>query len=652
MADLLPLADDAEKRERCRELLQTTSSPAVDLSSRVDRTRVEKIQPSLPPSPSGAGGLEALIRVARWMASEKDPDRLLNLIIRQSAELSGAEAGIVLLEEGKGKMSPKASVNLSLDDSLVQMSGGIAQQVVGSGELVLIGDALGDQRFRVYESVIDLHLQSILALPIRSQNGLVGVLALIHRHRNNAFAGVSLELMQAFADQAGMALENARLVKHLEEAGRKLAEDLDAAEEELRLARRQLTESSLLKRFAEEKLISRNPKMEELFGIVERIRDTDLSVFVNGESGTGKELIARSLHRKSRRAKAPFMAVNCAALPAHLIESELFGYKAGAFTGAVRDKKGLIEEAGGGTLFLDEIGELEINLQAKLLRVLEEKEITRVGDTRPIPVNFRLISASHKNLKEQISLGRFREDLYYRVCEIELKLPPLRERKEDIPLLAQEFIDRYLEGQKEKAKVHPGRDFLKILLENPWPGNVRELENVIRVATALRKGAVLHFGDLPESVRGSLSQKREAENGKHETGSQYRRPHLSSPSIQSTASNERNQLSTSLFDPQKTWREMEMVVIAKALLLFNFDVKQASESLACAVSKLYQRMREYGMEKRKTEFESHPFAYQKGMALEEIKKEVFQAALKNCQDSPYQAARLLKVSPGMVYKWK
>jgi transcriptional regulator with GAF, ATPase, and Fis domain/Tfp pilus assembly protein PilF len=657
MGDLLPLADDAEKRERCRELFQTAPSPTGDGTSKVERTRVEKIQPGLPAS-SGGGGLEALIRVARWMASEKDPERLLTLIIRQAAELSAAESGIILLEEGKGKMTPRASVNLNLDDSLVQMSGGIAQQVLGSGELVLIGDAQEDQRFRVYESVVDLHLQSILALPIRSQNGLVGVLSLIHRHRPNAFASISLELMQAFADQAGMALENAHLIKRLEEASRKLAQDLDAAEEELRQARRQLSESTLLKRFAEEKLISRNPRMEELFRIIERIRDTDLAVFVHGESGTGKELIARSLHRKSRRSKSPFVAVNCAALPAHLIESELFGYKAGAFTGAVRDKKGLIEEAGGGTLFLDEIGELETSLQAKLLRVLEEKEITRVGDVKPLPVNFRLISASHKNLKEQIALGRFREDLFYRLCEIELKIPPLRERREDIPLLAQEFIDRYLEDQKEKGKARPGRDFLKILLDYRWPGNVRELENVVRVATALRKGSVLHFEDLPESVRVSLSEKWDRGAWKVEAGNQKPDAKSMKGDFSFQASGLRpvasasEVSSNSLFDPQKTWREMEMVVIAKALLLFHFDVKQASDSLGCAVSKLYQRMREYGMEKRKGEFESHPFVYQKGMPLEEIKKEVFQAALKNCQESPYQAARLLKVSPGMVYKWK
>ncbi|MFO1518618.1 MAG: sigma 54-interacting transcriptional regulator [bacterium] len=414
----------------------------------------------------------------------------------------------MLLEDAGGKMVPRASVNLSLNETLAQMSQKMAAQVLATGEVLQTGNAQQDDRFRIYESVVDLGLQSILALPIRSENRVMGVLSLVHRHRMNAFQDVSLELMLAFADQAGIALENARLVKSLEEAQGRLSRDLQQTQEELDEVRRNISGAEVLKRFIGEKLISGNKAMGELFSVVERLRDTDLSVLLHGESGTGKELIARSLHRKSRRAAKPFVAVNCAALPANLIESELFGYRAGAFTGATRDKKGLIEAAHEGTLFLDEIAELELPLQAKLLRVLEEREVTRLGDVKPVAVDFRLISASHRNLKEEIVLQKFREDLFYRICEIELKFRRCA-RKEDIPLLAQAFIDEYLGkegGAKRRRRRRRGafkEGSLKASHRLFLARQLRELENVIRVATALRKGSILHTEDVPESVRAS-----------------------------------------------------------------------------------------------------------------------------------------------------
>jgi transcriptional regulator with GAF, ATPase, and Fis domain/serine/threonine protein kinase/Tfp pilus assembly protein PilF len=639
-ADLLHYADDAEKRERCQEILKNRPGTQTPLAAPTEtQTRVEKISsPSAPVGPArpAGGELAALIRVARWLASEKDPERLLTLILRQATELSGAEAGMIMLDDGSGNMDAKASVNLSLDDPLLKMSGGVARQVLETGEAVVTGDALTDTRFKVYESVVHLQLHSILALPIRSQNGVLGVLSLVHRHRVHAFDPASLDLLKAFADQAGLALENARLVKSLEEAKTRLAQDLETAQEELEQARRNLSESSLFRHFAEQSLISGNKSMADLFRIVERLSRTDLSVLIRGESGTGKELIARYLHRNSNRAKSSFVAVNCAALPANLVESELFGYRAGAFTGATRDKKGLLEEAQGGTLFLDEIAELELPLQAKLLRALEEREITRLGDTRPIPVNFRLLSATHRPLQELTASGKFREDLFYRICEIEIPIPPLRERKEDIPLLAQEFIDRYLKEQGEKVKAHLGRELLKLLLDYPWPGNVRELENVIRVATALRRGSVIRAEDLPEGLKNQLG-----------------RSSLKTPSAAEIPPPAPLPSSggLSLFDPRKNWREIETLIFAKALLLFGFDVKKAAASLQCAASTLYQRVREHGLEDRKEEFTAHPFSYREGTSLDALKKETFQEALRHCEDSPYQAAKALGVSPGMVYKW-
>lgn len=204
------------------------------------------------------------------------------------------------------------------------------------------------------------------------------------------------------------------------------------------------------------------------------------------------------------------MAINCAALPEALLESELFGFKAGAFTGAERDKKGLIEEAEGGTLFLDEVTELPLLLQAKLLRVIQEKELMRVGENITRKVDFRVLSASHKKLSEEVRAGKFREDLFFRLCEMELELPALRERKEDIPLLAKEFIQRFCDADQVDKPPKLTKELLQAFLNYDWPGNVREFESFIKVALALRSGALLQLKDLPESYLQRLGQKRSA----------------------------------------------------------------------------------------------------------------------------------------------
>jgi len=417
---------------------------------------------------------------------------------------------------------------------------------------------------------------------------------------------------------------------------RELQERLDRTQQELTLAREQAVESSLLGRFAEQDFLSRDPTMQELFRTVERVRDTDLSVVLHGESGTGKELLARSLHDRSRRHQGPFVAVNCAALPAALIEAELFGYRAGAFTGANRDKAGLIESAQGGTLFLDEIAELDLALQAKLLRVLQEKELTRLGETRPKSVKFRLLSASHRQLRDQVEAGKFREDLYFRVAELELNLPPLRERREDISLLSELFIRNYLKEHGESAKVSLGRDLHKAMLDYDWPGNVRELENLIRVATALRRGSSLRLEDLPETWRQRLQAKGRKPEPKPKEAVKSSAPLAPDLPIRSGQS----------------WREAETLILAKALGACDFDVPRAAASLSCAPSKLYQRLREDRIAERRAEWEALPWEYHEGERLADLKRRCFTAALAEAGGSVYRAARTLGVSPGMVYKWQ
>jgi transcriptional regulator with PAS, ATPase and Fis domain len=220
---------------------------------------------------------------------------------------------------------------------------------------------------------------------------------------------------------------------------------------------------------------------------------------ITGESGTGKELVGKAIHYNGTRKEGPFIAVNCAAIPETLLESELFGYKKGAFTDAKSDKKGLIFEAHEGTLFLDEITEMASTLQAKLLRVIEEKEIRPLGDTNSYPIDVRVISTSNRDIKSRIEQGHFREDLYYRLKVIDIELPPLRERKEDIPILVQHFIDKFNQELK-KSISGISEDGLRFLLNYPWPGNIRELENVIQRAITLSRHKVIHPEDLPNTL--------------------------------------------------------------------------------------------------------------------------------------------------------
>ena len=257
-------------------------------------------------------------------------------------------------------------------------------------------------------------------------------------------------------------------------------------------------EAELVDRFSFENIIGGSDRMAEVFDVVRRVAPSEATIMIKGESGTGKELIARAIHYNSPRSKGDYVAVNCSAIPENLIESELFGHKKGAFTGAVADKVGKFELSSGGTIFLDEVADLRFDLQAKLLRVLQEKEIERVGDPRPIKIDIRVIAATNKDLEAMLADGTFREDLYHRINVVPVMLPPLRERRDDIPLLVHHFKNKFSEGE---CRVEP--ETLAALMNYPWPGNVRELENVIERSLLLRKDRDRLSGDdLPDHISG------------------------------------------------------------------------------------------------------------------------------------------------------
>jgi two-component system response regulator PilR (NtrC family) len=266
-----------------------------------------------------------------------------------------------------------------------------------------------------------------------------------------------------------------------------------------------LLENRILKKeiqrnFDYENIVGKSHQIKNVYDMIETVAETDSTVLITGKSGTGKELVARALHYKSKRKNKPFIAVNCGAISENLIESELFGHKRGAFTGAISDKEGFIKAAEGGTLFFDEVSELPLALQVKLLRVLQEKEFTPVGTTSAIPVNVRFVASTNRDLKKEIKDGNFREDLFYRLNVIEINLPALNEREEDIPLLADHFLDKY---RKELKKNIKGIDSeaMRALMSYEWKGEVRELENIIERAAIFSKDEFITLKDLPQSFR-------------------------------------------------------------------------------------------------------------------------------------------------------
>jgi len=326
-------------------------------------------------------------------------------------------------------------------------------------------------------------------------------------------------------------------------------------EEENRILRGRLGEAGAFE------LIGRSRRMEELRAFLAVVGDSQAAVLIQGESGTGKELAARAIHRASARREGPFVSLNCGALPAQLLESELFGYEKGAFTGAAGAKPGQFELAHGGTIFLDEIGECSPELQVRLLRVLQEKEVQRLGGTRRVPTDFRLVAATNRNLAEEIKAGRFREDLYYRINVVEATMPPLRERREDIPLLAAFFLERFVRRENKLfAGISPAA--LELLSAHDWPGNVRELENAIERGVVVGRGPLLDVADLP---------------------SQVRPPTAAAGAVVDLAGRD------------LPLAEVEKAVIAAAMARHGGNKSQAARALGISRKLLYSKLREYGL---------------------------------------------------------
>jgi transcriptional regulator with GAF, ATPase, and Fis domain len=437
--------------------------------------------------------LRKLAEFSRDLMAEPSQERIFKKLLASVVEITGAEKGfLIAVKDGERFLAASHNVGKETLD-ISRVSDSIVERVMEDRKPLIVSDAMHDSTFANARSVMDLRLSSVMCVPLTYRNELLGVLYLGNDNVRNLFKQQDLAMLEVFAAQASMLVHTALLLNELTVSNRNLRDQL-----------RQSSQGAMIGSCA---------PMKEIFKVLRRVAPTDLSVLVLGETGTGKELIARELHRLSSRASKPFVSINCGGIPENLLESELFGHRRGSFTGAVTDKVGKFEAADGGTLFLDEIGEMPMALQVKLLRVLQERVVERVGDVKGKAIDIRVISATNKNPPEEIQNGRFREDLFYRLNEITLNLPALRERGDDVHQIAQFLLNKYAEQYGSRTRGFSA-GCLNAMKAYYWPGNVRELENRIKKAVVMTDRQQLLPEDLgieQRADRGALKKLAEAE---------------------------------------------------------------------------------------------------------------------------------------------
>jgi transcriptional regulator with GAF, ATPase, and Fis domain len=474
---------------------------------------------------SQLSGIRKLYEFSEKLMTMKSLDELLEAMLDAVIEVTGAEKGLILLmEDAMSQTAPveqptssqpdgaaaaaerkpviRASRHVKreqITDTSGQISDSIVRRVLETGRPLIVSDALTDAQFGSSESVVALRLSSVMCAPLVTQGHVVGALYVGNDRVKGLFQRSALDLLSIFAGQASLILQNAMLLSALRADKEKLVAELKD------------------KRFGE--IIGACPSMMEVFRKLQKVATTDISVLITGETGTGKELIAREVHRRSNRASGPFVVINCGAIPENLIESELFGHVKGAFTGAVASRPGKFQVASGGTLFLDEIGELPLNLQVKLLRALQERVVYRVGDSKPEKVDIRVIAATNRVLEEEIRSGRFREDLYYRLNVVNLWLPPLRERGDDVIIIAKALLSKHADELHSPVQGFTPQA-LAAIRKSSWPGNIRQLENRIKKALVLCDKKLLDIEDL-ELQQGGDSPILPLEKAKEEFQRKY-----------------------------------------------------------------------------------------------------------------------------------
>ncbi|MFQ5905189.1 MAG: sigma 54-interacting transcriptional regulator [bacterium] len=444
----------------------------------------------------GAGILQvsALSEIASLIGSIADINAVYEKVVEAVVNLLGAERGLLLLFSDRGKkldVAAQSSMDRATMKDARTLSRGVIREAAATGLPIICDDATTDPRFNRNRSVILNNIHSLLCVPLKLREEIIGTIYVDSRVDKRLFSRDDIPFVNTLASMMAVAIDNARYHD-------------DILRENVYLR------SEIWEKYSLGNIIGRSSAMQNVFGIIRTVAGTDSTVLIEGETGTGKELVARAIHYGGKRGGKRFLTIDCSALPESLLESELFGHKRGSFTDAIANKPGLFEEADGGTVFLDEIGDAPPSVQSRLLRVLEQSEVRRVGEGRYRKVDVRIVCATNKNLKQEVAHGRFRNDLYFRLNVLSVKLPPLRERTQDIPLLANHFV-RQMESElgKKIKGITPGA--MRELMAHTWPGNVRELQNEIERACALVSvSQSITEHDLSPVVRGRREQEEKS----------------------------------------------------------------------------------------------------------------------------------------------
>jgi transcriptional regulator with GAF, ATPase, and Fis domain len=526
-------------------------------------------------------------------AARIEIEQLIPLVVAKCREALYAEgASVLLLDDERKELyfpyiseeDPEVAERLAALRFSAEL--GIAAAALKGGKALVVNDAQNDPRlYHGIDKMTGLITRNVLAAPLSTRQGTIGVVEVVNGRGPQGFTADDLTFIEAISGSIAIAIENARLYTQVRESEANLRAQVGALRRDL----------ARVDAFTE--IVGTSPAMAEVLRLMETAAASPITVLIQGETGTGKELVARGLHRASARSDRPFLALNCAAMPEPLLESELFGHRRGAFTGAIRDNPGLFRAAAGGVVFLDEVADMPMPMQAKLLRVLEEQEVVPLGDSFPRKVDVRVLSATNRDLRVEVAAGRFREDLYYRLAVFPISLPPLRERREDIALLAMRFLAIAAEQQRKPvARIDPAT--IELLTQYDWPGNVRELRNEIERAVALTRA---NETIRPEHLSARVRPQHPRVNGipaSHPGPGQKRgaqasavRSPVAPASAETTDSGDED-----VKGPLRRARAaFEADYIARVLDQHQGNVSRAAVALGLSRASLQKKMKEYGL---------------------------------------------------------
>ncbi|HKD69669.1 MAG TPA: sigma-54-dependent Fis family transcriptional regulator [Candidatus Binataceae bacterium] len=510
---------------------------------------------------------------------------LIPLVVAKCREVLNAEGISVMLldaEHNEFYFPYVAQVDPEIVERLLKFrfpaEMGVAGCALKEGVAIRVIDAQIDPRhYHGADRVTGMTTRDLLAVPLITHQGKVGVIEAVNCRGPQPFTEDDLAFFEALGGSIAIAIENARLYAQVRDSEASLRTRIG-------VLRRDLARTDVFN-----KIIGTTPGMIDVFRLMESAAASSIPVLIEGETGTGKELVARGIHMASARSEGPFVAINCASLPETLLESELFGHRRGAFTGAIRDNPGLFRAANGGVIFLDEISDMPITMQAKLLRVLEEEEVVAIGDNFPRKVDVRVLSATNRDLKAEVERGNFRQDLYYRVAVFPIKLPPLRQRREDITPLAMHFLGAAAERHHKRIEGF-APETIEILTRYDWPGNVRELRNEIERAVAIaREGDAIS----PNQLTLALGELFAAQSAPPAAPSQ---PTAARPAIQPPPDPERIESAKRASEPlRKARAAFEARHIAEALLQHQSNVSRTAQALGLSRAALQKKMKAYGL---------------------------------------------------------